>query len=325
VISGGWEYRVDISVIIACHNGAGTLGEALDSLTRQQCGRPWEIVLADNGSTDASAEIFEAHAARHPEIPMRRVDASAIRGKSYALNRAIRAARGRSVVFCDADDTVAPGWLAAMAAALDERDFVAARMDLTALNAPWLSMSRENIQADGVPRLPHAPHCAHAGGATLGFHRRVFEAVGGFDPAFLYLEDTEFCIRAALAGYSLGFVPEAVYNYRLRETPEQNYRQAYSYARYRTLLRQRYGGEKRFPVRQVLGHSARLGRLLGARLGATLLERGRSPLERARAARELGRTAGTLSATLWPGPMRRGRAAPPPLGAAAAVNSGRQT
>jgi GT2 family glycosyltransferase len=313
---------VDVSVIIACHNGAETLGEALDSLVRQQCGRPWEIVLADNGSTDASAEIFEGHAARHPEIPMRLIDASAVRGKSYALNLAIQAARGRSVVFCDADDTVAPGWLAAMAAALDTRDFVAARMDQTALNPPWLSMSRENIQADGVPRLPHAPHCVFAGGATLGFHRRVFEAVGGFDPSFLYLEDTEFCVRAHLKGYRLGFVPDAVYNYRLRQSPGRNYSQAYYYARYRVLLRQRYGGEKPFPVRQILRLSTRLGRLLAGRMAAALVDPP-AQLERARFAREVGRTAGTLSAMLRPGPARRGRAASF-LPGGAAMDSGQQ-
>ncbi len=84
----------EISVIIACLNGAATLAEALDSLAAQRWDRPWEVVFADNGSTDASRAIFAERAARHPEVAMRLVDASARRGKAHALNLAIRAPPG---------------------------------------------------------------------------------------------------------------------------------------------------------------------------------------------------------------------------------------
>ena len=65
---------------------------ALDSLV-QRWDRLWEIVFADNGSTDASRAIFAGHAARHPEVAMRLVDASAKRGQANATNVAIRARR----------------------------------------------------------------------------------------------------------------------------------------------------------------------------------------------------------------------------------------
>ena len=96
---------LEISVIIACFNGAETLAETLASLVIQEWDRSWEIILADNGSTDASVEIFLGLAAARPDG-----DAGggrrAQKGKSFALN-AIRAARGRSLLFCDADDRVA--------------------------------------------------------------------------------------------------------------------------------------------------------------------------------------------------------------------------
>ena len=98
----------DISVIIACLNGAETLPETLASLAAQAWDRPWEILLADNGSTDASVEVFARFARAHPGLRMRVVDAGGQKGKSYALNLAIRAAAGRAILFCDADDTVAP-------------------------------------------------------------------------------------------------------------------------------------------------------------------------------------------------------------------------
>lgn len=229
-----------ISVVMACLNEAKTIGEALESLLAQRVDFPWEIILADNGSTDGSREIFLDWAARRPDVPMRIADASAIRGKSHALNVGIAAAQGDRFVFLDADDTAAPGWLAAMAAALDRCDFVAARTDVATLNPHWALASRPNPQAKGLPVLNYGPCCRHAGGSTLGLHRRVFEAVGAFDTTVACLEDTDFCIRASLAGFDLQFVPEAVYNYRFRTEPEAMRRQAYNYARYRVFLRRRY-------------------------------------------------------------------------------------
>ena len=230
----------EVSVIIACLNGAATLAETLDSLTAQRWDRPWEIVFADNGSTDASVAIFTGHAARHPEVAMRLVDAAAKPGKSNALNLAIRAAAGRSILFCDADDTVAPGWLAAMGRALGRHDFVAARFDSHRLNPDWARAARDTGQIERLTPLPFEPWCAVAGGGTLGFHRELFEVVGDFDPAFSTHLDTDFCIRASLRGFELRLVPDAVYNYRFRDSPAAIYRQAYAYARSEALLRRRY-------------------------------------------------------------------------------------
>ena len=172
---------------------------------------------------------------------MRLVDASARRGKSHALNLAIRARRaaGRS---CSATPTTpsppagSPPW----AGRSRRHDFVACRFDLDGAE-PRLGAGRApHPQVERLTILPFEPFCPVAGGATLGFHRAVFEAVGGFDPAFPTNEDTDFCIRAYLKGYALRLVPDAVYNYRFRDTPEAIYRQAYAYARSEALLRRRY-------------------------------------------------------------------------------------
>ena len=75
----------EASVIIACLNGAATLGETLDSLTAQRWDRPWEIVFADNGSTDASVAIFEEHAA--PTTPRWRCASSTPRRSPASRTR----------------------------------------------------------------------------------------------------------------------------------------------------------------------------------------------------------------------------------------------
>ena len=57
-----------LSVIIACRNGAATLAETLEGLAAQRWDRPWEVVLADNGSTDGSVALFEGFARAHAEL-----------------------------------------------------------------------------------------------------------------------------------------------------------------------------------------------------------------------------------------------------------------
>ncbi|WP_299131222.1 polysaccharide deacetylase family protein [uncultured Amaricoccus sp.] len=310
----------EISVIVACYNGAETLGETLESLVRQDWDRPWEIVFADNGSTDASAAIFAETARRHPGVRMRRVDASAEKGKVFALNTGIRAAKGRALLFCDADDTVAPGWLAAMGAALDAAPLVAARMDVRVLNPDWAVGQRRQQQETGLGFIPHAPFSPMAGGATLGFHREVFEAVGGFDPAFRVMEDDDFCVRVHLAGYDMKYVPDAVYNYRFRLDPASIYRQGYQYSYFRGLMRRRYAPGNRWAPGPWIALLARVGRLRGALLKDALLRRERPADDQARIQRALGGAVGDLAGSLAFGvaPPEPSPPAPPSSGQPAA-------
>jgi glycosyltransferase involved in cell wall biosynthesis len=289
---------LEISVIIACFNGAETLAETLASLVIQEWSRSWEIVLADNGSTDASVQIFTSLAAARPDVRMRVVDAGREKGKSFALNTAIRAARGRSILFCDADDTVAPGWLAAMGTALDRHPFVAARIDLRKLSPEWTLASRGLVQQDQLRRLPYPPHALVAGGATLGFHREVFDRAGGFDPAFPVMEDIDFCIRAHLAGYGLAFVPEAVYHYRFRGDLEGIRRQSYGYNYYRALLRRRYGAEPLLTFRPWALLAGRALRLARRRVALAVGPREASLVSRAALARDTGQLWGQVRGAL---------------------------
>lgn len=232
------------SVIIACLNAAATLGEALESLASQQADVSWEVMFVDNGSTDASRAIFDEFAAAAPHIPTRVIEAPEPTGKAHALNVAIPLA-GERVLFLDADDAVAPGWLAAMAQALDRHPLVAARLDYTRFNPPHVQAARLSGVQKSLFRLDHRPFCTHAGGATLGFHRSVFDAVGPFDPRFAALEDTDWCVRAHLKGYNIAFTPEATYHYRFRDDAASIERQSRAYARHNALLRKLYDRPRR--------------------------------------------------------------------------------
>src|SRR5262249_43920915 len=156
---------------------ASTIGVQLEALAKQRWHEPWEVIVADNGSTDESLAIVERYKAGIPNL--RVADASARRGQPYALNVGARAATGCSLAFCDADDEVAEGWIAAMGNALSKYDFVASCIDTEKLNAPWLAeVSRNHPQRNGLlQKASYPPYLPHAGGGTIGVKRNLHEAV----------------------------------------------------------------------------------------------------------------------------------------------------
>src|SRR5512140_3870131 len=90
-----------LSVIIACLNAATTLGTQLDALARQSSPVPWELLICDNGSTDATVAVALRYQDRIPGL--RVVDASGVRGAGAARNQGAEEARGEWLAFCDAD------------------------------------------------------------------------------------------------------------------------------------------------------------------------------------------------------------------------------
>lgn len=222
------------SVVIPCLNGAETIEQQLEALASQQSPWPWEIIVADNGSTDGTLTIVRRYMDRLQNL--RIVDASDRRGQPHALNVGAHAARGDALLFCDADDEVAPGWLAAMSAALTTHEFVACRIEPRKLNEPWVCASRGEPQKDELQRLPYPPYFLHAGGGTLGIHRSLFESVGGFDESLPAYHDTYLCVQMQLAGKTLHFVPEGAVHVRFRDTFRGMYRQGRTYGEYSALL-----------------------------------------------------------------------------------------
>jgi glycosyltransferase involved in cell wall biosynthesis len=232
------EPEPELSVVIPCRNGAATLGVQLDALARQSWSRPWEVLLVDNGSTDDSVALAECFRDRLPAL--RVVDASGRPGQAYALNEGIRSARAEAVALCDADDEVGEGWLAALAEALGEHELVACRQDATKLNEPWVAAARDAVFTTGAPRVWFPPYAPHAGSGAMGLRRSVHEALDGFDEAMPCLFDTDFCIRAHLAGHELAFAPDAVVHYRHRDSLRGLFGQARRYSQQAARLQRRY-------------------------------------------------------------------------------------
>jgi glycosyltransferase involved in cell wall biosynthesis len=227
-----------LSVIVPVLNAAGVVTGQLEALARQEWGRPWEVVVADNGSTDSTIEVVEGYRARLPAL--RVVDASGQRGQAHALNVGARAALAEGVVFCDADDEVAPGWVAAMGEALADHELVACRSEAGKLNEPWVEETREAQPVGALSTVPFPPFAPYAGSGGLGVRRAVHERLGGFDESMPALFDVDFCLRARAQGIELTLVPEALLHYRYRTGWGATFRQARIYAEQMALVQRRH-------------------------------------------------------------------------------------
>ena len=232
-----------LSVVIPCFNAAETIGHQLDALRRQKWDEPWEVIIADNGSTDATLSVIQANA--HGFTSLEVLDASKRQGAAHARNVGACFASGESLLFCDADDEVGPGWLAAMGTALCEYDFVASRLEIAKLNPPWIAGSLKNPQENGLQKVGYPPYLPHAGGSGLGIKRVVHQRVGGFDESLPRLQDTDYCFRVQMLGVELKFVTDAVVHVRYSRNPVSFFRQARLWAEYNELMYRRYGGGTR--------------------------------------------------------------------------------
>jgi GT2 family glycosyltransferase len=220
--------RALLSVVIACFNGAETLDRQLAALLGQRAAAPFEVIVADNGSTDGSRELAERY--RRQSEAVRIVDASDTRGLAHARNVGAAAAVADALAFCDQDDEVAPGWVDAMAGALAKHQVVAGRLEHDALNQPWAIAVRGRPQSDRLVEWEVEGSPPFAFGCTLGVRRAVHETIGGFDETFVRgCEDVDYCWRLQSAGYPLVFEPAAVTHYRLRHSLRGLYRQALAY------------------------------------------------------------------------------------------------
>jgi glycosyltransferase involved in cell wall biosynthesis len=229
---------MELSVVIPCFNAASVLAPQLDAFAAERWDGEWELIVADNGSTDGSAELIQSYADRIPNL--RVVDASARRGQPFALNTGVQHARGTSVALSDADDVIAPGWVKGMGQALRDYEFVACRIDTERLNEPWTRYSRGSPQRDGVMQYNYPKYLPHAGGGTIGFRRQLLLDLGGFDESLPCLHDTDLCWKLQLRGIQLHFVPDAVLQLRVRPTLGGIWKQAMSWGEYNVLIYKRY-------------------------------------------------------------------------------------
>ena len=225
------DASVEVSVCIPVLNAAPTIADQLAALSVQEADFRWEVVLADNGSVDDTVAIARQFS---QQLELTIVDASMRSGINAARNAAVRASSGRLLAFCDGDDQVQLGWLAAMARGLHSFDGVGGDSIVVSASGP----TGEIIGSKTVLGFLPSPL-----GANCGVRRAAYDEIGGFDESFVAGSDEyDFFLRLQEAGLTVGHLSDARVLYRqsigsarqeFRRARMRGLQQAHLYAKHR--------------------------------------------------------------------------------------------
>jgi glycosyltransferase involved in cell wall biosynthesis len=222
-----------VSVVICCHNSAERLPNTLAHLSAQKvpAGISWEVLVVDNASTDATAEVARQHWPKDTPAPLRIVN-EPWPGLSHARQRGFAEATGDIISFIDDDNWVCPEWVATVS------DLMTTHVDVGACGGageavaetalPWWF---EKFQGD----FAVGPQAADAGDVTWtrgylwgaglairkaawsqlignGFHSLLTDRQGASLSAG---GDTELCFALRSAGWRLWYEPRLRFKHLL--------------------------------------------------------------------------------------------------------------
>jgi glycosyltransferase involved in cell wall biosynthesis len=227
-----------ISVIVPVRNGMPWLETQLRALVDQECDQPWELIVADNNSTDQSGSVAREWIDRFPV--MRVVDASNARGPGGTRNAGAAAAHGDLLAFCDADDVVQQGWLRAHVAVLADADISAGFFDYWSLNEKPVPSPLSYAPPPGMTLFHFLPA---AGSGNLAIRRRAFEELGGFADDLMTGEDLDLSWRSQLSGHRFVLNAEAVVARRDQQGFTAVLRRYLAYGRSGPILFRRFQAE----------------------------------------------------------------------------------
>jgi GT2 family glycosyltransferase/glycosyltransferase involved in cell wall biosynthesis len=223
------------SIVILNWNGKDLLAQGLPSILKavQQDGRPHEIIVVDNGSTDGSVEFVAKKfgGVRIVALPNNT-------GFGNGNNAGVRAASHNIVVLLNNDMVVEPGFLRPLLAGFRENTFAvssqifhqdaSARREETGKTSARLRrgmIEYAHLPVDpGPSSRPYYP-AFWAGGGSSAFHRGRFLALGGFQEIFspAYVEDTDLSYRAWKAGWEIRFAPASIVYHKHRASSSRRF------------------------------------------------------------------------------------------------------
>lgn len=219
-----------LSILIVSFNSAGVIEDCLDALAANPPSTEFEVIVADNGSTDGSAELVRR---RYPSA--RLVETGSNLGFAGGNLAAAAKATGDSLLLLNPDTIVQPGSFDALVAALraDDAAWVAGACLLTADGEPntswgdfpsvgWALLELAPWRRLGIPvrskravgrtckTVAETTDVDWVSGAAMLVRRSAWDRLGGLDTGyFIYFEETDFCARVHEAGGRVLIVPEA--------------------------------------------------------------------------------------------------------------------
>jgi GT2 family glycosyltransferase len=200
------------AVILPTAGRPGYLDVALASILPQATAFGAEVLVVDDGPSEATREVAARHGARY-------VAHERGRGLNAARNTGARETTAPLLAYVDDDVEVRPGWLAALVVAdaaqpADVGVFtgpILARFD----DRPLHLCGREDPPITHLDLGPADRDCEHAWGANMAVRRSALERIGPFDESReLYGDEQEWQTRLKIAGGRLRYVAGAALDHR---------------------------------------------------------------------------------------------------------------
>jgi len=207
-------YTPSVSVLIPAHNEEFVIGKLLERMTELTYPRDkLEVIVIDDGSTDATGEIADSYAEKYEFIKViHRRNGGA--GKPAALNEGFKFANGEIILTFDADYYPQLDIVEKLVAPFVDPEVGAVQGRVTVLNEDESIVSKiVTLERIGGYRIDQQARdelvlIPQYGGTVGGFRKEALKKVGGWDTTML-AEDTDLTVRLILHGYQVRYVNEA--------------------------------------------------------------------------------------------------------------------
>lgn len=227
--------RLGVSFVVPVYNGRRWLAAVIDGIEAQRDGRPFEIIVVDDGSRDGSQRLLKEAEA---EGRLRMIDGPR-RGSAAAINLGIREARHSIICQIDQDVILQPGWLAPLLAALEDPGVAAAQGHyITASDAGfWARVMGRDLEHRYATIT--GDFTDHVCTGNTAYRASALHQCGLLDEDMGYGSDNDLSYRLTDAGYRLAFCHKAVSVHRWRDDARGYMRQQFGvgYGRLDILVR----------------------------------------------------------------------------------------
>jgi cellulose synthase/poly-beta-1,6-N-acetylglucosamine synthase-like glycosyltransferase len=228
-----------ICVVIPVGGLDPALEPQLRAVLAQQVDRPFTVVLSVNTAEAATTRAVDELVARIADERVSAVSSAGVRSAAHARNTGLRAAPPDAdlIAFCDADDLVTDGWLAALVSGLGDNAAVGGHL-VDEHPDPRQAAWRPPATPGALPSFLGVPYIVTA---NMLVRRDAFESVGGFDTSLIRCEDIAISWALLAAGHRIAYAPDAVVRYRHRPGLWPLLRQHELYGRGMAQVLARYG------------------------------------------------------------------------------------
>ncbi len=206
-------------MVIPVRNGEDLIADCIASVLA--CDYPperREILVVDNGSTDATAQVIRRHPVTYLHEPRR--------GVSNARNCGIAEARGEVLAFIDGDCIADPSWLTELSRPFTDPEVGCVAGELRHAPATTLAERQATRLLGAWQRYAVNSNPPYAITANAAYRASVFERIGPFDPRMPRAQDVELGLRFSEHGeLKLHYSSRALVHHRHRSTQRAFFRQ----------------------------------------------------------------------------------------------------